>query len=67
MEVLAKTHDYFVKNTALVPFVDAAAIENALPLDYGAGRGKVEEFYDNSMLRELVNEGFVDKISRETK
>jgi len=63
---LAKTHDYFVKNTALVPFVDAAAIENALPLD-PAGRRNVEEFYDNSMLRELVNEGFVEKISRETK
>ena len=65
-EALAKTHDYFVKNTALVPFVDAAAIENALPLD-PAGRRNVEEFYDNSMLRELVNEGFVEKISRETK
>jgi ABC-type nitrate/sulfonate/bicarbonate transport system substrate-binding protein len=66
-EALAKTHDYFMKNTALVPFVDAAAIENALPADNAAGRRNVEEFYDNSMLRELVNEGFVEKISRETK
>lgn len=66
-EVLAKTHDYFVKNTALVPFVDAAAIENALPPDYAATRHTTKEFYDNSMLRELVNEGWVEKISRETK
>ena len=63
-EVLAKTHDYFVKNTAAVPLTDAAAIENTLPADNTTGKRNVEEFYDNSLLRELVNEGFVEKLSK---
>jgi NitT/TauT family transport system substrate-binding protein len=66
-EILAKTHDYFVRNTALVPLTDPVAIENALPADNTGGKRSVEEFYDNSMLRELVNEGFVEKIAREMK
>ncbi len=66
-EILAKTHDYFVKNTTLVPFTDPVAIENALPADNTGGKRSVEEFYDNSLLRELVNEGFVKKVAREMK
>ena len=31
------------------------------------GSRKVEEFYDNSVIRELVNEGFVEKVSKKSK
>ena len=62
-EVLAKSHDYFVKNTSLVPLTDPAAVVNALPPDKSATR-KPEEFYDNSVVQELVNEGFVEKVKK---
>ena len=65
-EVLSKSHDYFVKNTSLVPWTDAAAIKNGFPADK-VGSRKVEEFYDNSMIQELVNEGFVEKVSKKSK
>jgi hypothetical protein len=64
--VLSKSHDYFVKNTSLVPSTDAFAIKNGLPAEK-AGSRKFEEFYDNSLIQELVNEGFVDKITRKSK
>jgi hypothetical protein len=59
---MSRSHDYFVKNTALVPLTDPVAIKNALA-DKAAGRN-LEDFYDNSLVRELVNEGFVDKLTR---
>jgi len=65
-EVLSKSHDYFVKNTSLVPWTDAAAIKNGFPADK-VGSRKVEEFYDNSIVQELVNEGFVEKVSKKSK
>lgn len=65
-EVLSKSHDYFVKNTMLVPLTDPIAIKNALPADKASGRG-VEEFYDNSLLQELVNEGFVEGIAKKLR
>jgi NitT/TauT family transport system substrate-binding protein len=60
--VLAKSHDYFVKRTALVPLTDTAAVKNALP-EKAANR-RPEEFYDNTLIQELVSEGFVDKIAK---
>ena len=66
VEVLSKSHDYFVKNTSLVPSTDAVAIKNGLPAEK-AGSRKFEEFYDNSLIQELVNEGFVDKIAKKSK
>ncbi len=65
-EVLSKSHDYFVKNTSLVPSTDPVAIKNALPPDKIASR-KSEEFYDNSVIQELVNEGFVEKIAKKAR
>ena len=62
LDAMAKSHDYFVKNTALVPLTDAVAIRNALA-DKAAGR-KLEDFYDNSIVRELIDEGFVEKVSK---
>lgn len=62
-EVLSKSHDYFVKATSLVPWTDPIAIKNGLPADK-AGSRKVEEFYDNSVIQELVNEGFVERVSK---
>lgn len=65
-EVLSKSHDYFVKNTSLVPWTDPIAIKNALPADK-AGSRKIEEFYDNSLIQELVNEGFVEQIAKKSR
>ncbi len=65
-EVLSRSHEYFVKNTSLIPWTDPVAIKNALPPDKIASR-KPEEFYDNSVIQDLVNEGFVEKVERKTK
>lgn len=65
-EILSKSHDYFVKNTSLVPSTDPVAIKNALPPDKIASR-KPEEFYDNSVIQDLVNEGFVEKIAKKAR
>jgi ABC-type nitrate/sulfonate/bicarbonate transport system substrate-binding protein len=65
-EVLSISHDYFVKNTSLVPLTDPAAIRNGFPADK-AGSRKAEEFFDNSVIQELVNEGFVEKVSKKPK
>lgn len=62
-EVLTKSHDYFVKKTLLVPLTDPAAVKNALPMGKPVNR-KLEEFYDNSIVQELINEGFVEKMSK---
>ena len=61
-EAMSRSHDYFVKNTTLVPLTDPVAIKNALG-DKTGGR-KLEDFYDNSLLQELVKEGFVDKLRK---
>jgi hypothetical protein len=59
-EILSQSHDYFVRNTSLLPRTDAEGVKNAIPEDKIGGR-KVEEFYDNSPIEELVNEGFLVK------
>lgn len=60
--ILAKTHDYFVKNTAAVPLVDPNSLKAGFPT------GKIEkplsDFYDNSILQELINEGFVKSLTK---
>jgi hypothetical protein len=60
-ETLSLSHDYFVRNTSLLPRTDPEGIKNAIPEDKIVGR-KVEEFYDNSLIEELVNEGFLAKL-----
>jgi ABC-type nitrate/sulfonate/bicarbonate transport system substrate-binding protein len=60
-EILSQSHDYFVRNTSLLPRTDPEGVKNAIPEDKIAGR-KVEEFYDNSPIDELVNEGFLAKL-----
>ena len=62
-EILSKSYDYFVKNTPLVPLSEAAAFENALPVDKPSER-KAQSFYDNSIVEELIQEGFVKKLAR---
>ena len=62
-EAMAKSHDYFLKNTTLVPLTDPVAIKNALA-DRTAKR-KLEDFFDNSIVQELIDEGFVEKVSKE--
>jgi ABC-type nitrate/sulfonate/bicarbonate transport system substrate-binding protein len=60
-ETLSMSHDYFVRNTSLLPRTDPEGVKNAIPEDKIVGR-KVEEFYDNSLIEELVNEGFLAKL-----
>jgi hypothetical protein len=60
-EVLSPSHDYFARNTSLVPRTDPEGVRNAMPEDKLSGR-KVEEFYHNSPIEELVNEGFLAKL-----
>ena len=65
-EIASKTQDYYGKKTLLVPLNDPAAIKEAIPPDKSAGR-KPEEFYDNSIIQELVKEGFVESIKKRSK
>jgi NitT/TauT family transport system substrate-binding protein len=65
-EIASKTQDYYGKKTLLVPLNDPAAIKAAIPADKDAGR-KPEEFYDNSIIQELVNEGFVENVTKKRK
>jgi ABC-type nitrate/sulfonate/bicarbonate transport system substrate-binding protein len=60
-ETLSLSHDYFVRNTSLLPRTDPEGIKNAIPEDKIGGR-KVDEFYDNSLIEELINEGFLAKL-----
>ena len=59
-DVLSKSYDYFAKRTTLVPFTDPAVLKNVVPPERASGRS-LEDFYDNSVLQELVNEGFLAK------
>jgi NitT/TauT family transport system substrate-binding protein len=65
-EIASKTQDYYGKKTLLVPLNDPAAIKEAIPPDKGAGRTP-EEFYDNSIIQELVKEGFVESVKKKAK
>jgi len=67
-DVLSKSHDYFVKNTALVPLTDSEAVQNAVKnavLIEKKSNRRFEDFYDNSMIQELIAGGFVEKITKE--
>ena len=67
-DVLSKSHDYFLKNTALIPVTDSDAVQNAVKnavLTEKASSRRLEDFYDNSMIQELVAAGLVEKITKE--
>jgi hypothetical protein len=62
--MLGKTHDYFVKNTAAIPLVDP----NVLPAGFPSGKNPekpLSEFYDNSILQELIKEGFTNNLAKQ--
>ena len=63
MDLLSKSHDYYVKNMLVVPLTEAVAVKNAFPADRAVTL-KPEDFYDNSLLREIVNSGYVDKVEK---
>ncbi|MBI4528671.1 MAG: NrtA/SsuA/CpmA family ABC transporter substrate-binding protein [Deltaproteobacteria bacterium] len=65
-EVLSQSHDYFAKSTAIVPFTDGAGVKTALAFDKASGK-RAEELFDNSIVQELVDEGFVSRISKPSK
>jgi hypothetical protein len=54
------------KKTALVPFTAPGVLKNVVPPDRVGGRS-LEDFYDNSVLQELVNEGFLTKDAKQKK
>ena len=62
-EILSKSYDYFLKKTTLVPLTDPSVLKSVLPAERASGR-QVEEFFDNSLLQELLNEGFVENVAR---
>ncbi|MBI3015174.1 MAG: ABC transporter substrate-binding protein [Candidatus Tectomicrobia bacterium] len=62
-DLLSKSYDYFAKGMSLVPLLNPTAVENAL-LGAGASGRDVGKFYDNSVLQELVKEGFIDRIAK---
>ena len=64
-EVLSKSYDYFAKRTVVVPLTDPAVLRNVVPPERASGR--MEDFYDNSVLQELVNEGFLSKDAKQQK
>jgi NitT/TauT family transport system substrate-binding protein len=64
-EVLSKSYDYFAKRTVLVPLTDPAVLRNVVPPERASGR--MEDFYDNSLLQELVNEGFLTKDAKQER
>ena len=57
-ELVSRTHDYFAKHTSIVPLVDAAAVTAALPAAKTAEKAPAELF-DNSIVQELIKEGFI--------
>ena len=62
-DLVAKSHDYLVKYTSLVPLVDPSVLKTAVP----AGKdtdAAVSDLYDNSVLQELIKEGFVEKAAK---
>ncbi len=59
-EVHSKSCDYFARRTVLVPLTDPAVLRNVVPADRASGRS-LEDFYDNPVLQELMNGGFLDK------
>jgi ABC-type nitrate/sulfonate/bicarbonate transport system substrate-binding protein len=65
-EIASKTQDYYGRKTLLVPLNDPEAVKNAIPADKGSGR-RPEEFYDNSLIQEIVKEGFVESLKKKIK
>jgi NitT/TauT family transport system substrate-binding protein len=65
-EIASKTQDYYGKKTLLVPLTDPESVKNAMPSDKGLGH-KPEEFYDNSIIQELVKEGFAESLKKKAK
>lgn len=60
---LSKTHDYYAAHTSLIPLTDSVGIYNAAPEIKAAGRS-AESFYDNSIVQELIEERFIDKVAK---
>ena len=61
--LLARTYDYFVKNTATVPLVEPNSLTAGFPGGKNPDR-PLSDFYDNSVVQELVNEGFVKGLGK---
>jgi hypothetical protein len=46
-----------------IPLTDPSALKNAVPIGRPINP-ELEEFYDNSVLNELINDGFVQQLSK---
>jgi NitT/TauT family transport system substrate-binding protein len=60
---LSRSYDYFVRKTTSIPFTDPVVLKESLPPERSSGR-KAQEFFDDSVLQELVTEGFVARIEQ---
>ena len=55
---LAKTYEYYARYTLSIPFSDAASVYNGAPEIRARGR-KAEEFFDNTLIQEIIDDGFM--------
>jgi ABC-type nitrate/sulfonate/bicarbonate transport system substrate-binding protein len=62
-DLVTKSHDYLAKYTSVVPMVDPSVLKIAIPAGKEAD-SVISDLYDNSVLQELVKEGFVEKVSK---
>jgi len=59
-EILAGTYDFWVGMYAAKPYVDPEEINTYLLTVKDRGAARAEDFIDNSIVRELDREGFID-------
>ena len=65
-DLVTRSHDYLAKYTSLVPMADPSVLKIAIPPGKGTDPS-LPDLYDNSVLQELVKEGFVEKVSKATQ
>ena len=61
-QILSQTYDYFAKNVPLMPLTDSSVIEAGLAAAEKPGGKTAKDLYDNSLLQELEQEGFLKKL-----
>ena len=63
-QILSQTYDYFAKNVPLMPLTDASVIEAGLAAAEKSGGKSAKDLYDNSLLQEIEQEGFLKKLGK---
>jgi NitT/TauT family transport system substrate-binding protein len=63
-QLLSQTYDYFAKNVPLLPLTDPSVIEAGLAAAEKPGAKTAKDLYDNSLLQEIEQEGFLKKLGK---